>query len=212
MDFDEKNIDTQPLDIKPDGCVEEQVQAEELKKDNTFLEYLRDFTAVMVVIMLMFFLFFRIIVVSGPSMNDTLEDGDMLLLVSRVFYRNPKQGDIIVASKGSFRNGEPIIKRIIATEGQVVDIDFNTGAVYVDGVLLEETEYIKGSTKNPEGVRFPLTVDEGHVFVMGDNREDSLDSRSKEIGLIDERQILGKAIFLIYPGKDRDLGRIGVLN
>ena len=203
MDFEEKEQEVA------------EVSAQE-ENENVFLGYLRDFTAVMVAIMLLFFLFFRIIVVSGPSMNDTLEHGDMLLLVSRVFYHNPKQGDIIVASKESFRDGEPIIKRIIATEGQVVDIDFVAGSVYVDGVLLDESAYIKGSTINNEGKNFPLTVDAGRVFVMGDNREESLDSRSLQIGLIDERQILGKAIFLILPGQDaerkRELGRIGVLN
>ena len=187
-----------------------------IKKENTFLEYLRDFTAVIVVIMLLFFLFFRIIIVSGPSMNDTLEHGDMVLLVSRVFYRNPKQGDVIVASKDSFRNGEPIIKRVIATEGQVVDIDFISGTVTVDGVVLDESDYIKGTTVDHEGMQFPLVVEKGHVFVLGDNREVSLDSRSKEIGLIDTRQILGKAVFIMLPGENeqhkREFGRIGVLH
>ena len=140
----------------------------------------------------------------------------MLLLVSRVFYHNPKPGDIVVATKESFRDGEPIIKRIIATEGQVVDIDFLSGSVYVDGKLLEESDYIKGSTINQEGMRFPLVVKENHVFVMGDNREESLDSRSPQIGQIEVRQILGKAVFLILPGqteeKSRNFKRIGVLN
>ena len=205
MDFEELN-ENEPEVVTEEG------------NENNFLGYLRDFTAVMVAIMLLFFLFFRIIVVSGPSMNETLQHGDTLLLVSRVFYHNPKQGDIIVASKDSYRDGEPIIKRIIATEGQVVDIDSETGAVYVDGVLIDETGYAKGVTRInyiKESLKFPLTVKPGHVFVMGDNRENSLDSRSLQIGLIDERQILGKAVFLIYPGQntniEREIGRIGVL-
>ena len=200
MDFEEEKVE----------------QEQEELAENLFVSYLRDFTAVMVVVMLLFFLFFRIIIVSGPSMNDTLEHGDMLLLVSRVFYHNPKPGDIVVATKESFRDGEPIIKRIIATEGQVVDIDFLSGSVYVDGKLLEESDYIKGSTINQEGMRFPLVVKENHVFVMGDNREESLDSRSPQIGQIEVRQILGKAVFLILPGqteeKSRNFKRIGVLN
>ena len=200
------------MDFEEEKVAQEQNEPTE----NLFVSYLRDFTAVMVVVMLLFFLFFRIIIVSGPSMNDTLEHGDMLLLVSRVFYHNPKPGDIVVATKESFRDGEPIIKRIIATEGQVVDIDFLSGSVYVDGKLLEESAYIKGSTINQEGMRFPLVVKENHVFVMGDNREESLDSRSPQIGQIEVRQILGKAVFLILPGqteeKSRDFKRIGVLN
>ena len=198
---------------KPDETTPEKKE----NNENSFLGYLRDFTAVIVVVMLLFFLFFRIIVVSGPSMNDTLEHGDTLLLVSRVFYHDPKPGDIVVASKESFRDGEPIIKRIIATEGQKVDIDFKTGEVYVDDVLLDESAYIKGSTiNNPDLMKFPIIVKEGHVFVMGDNRENSRDSRSKDIGQIDERQILGKALFLIFPGADEDKAReykrIGVLD
>ena len=182
--------------------------------ENVFLGYLKDFSIILVVIMLVFFLLFRIIVVSGDSMYTTLHDGDFLLLASRVFYHNPKQGDIIVASKDSFRGGEPIIKRVIAVEGQTVNIDFPNGIVYVDGVALDEP-YITTPTNRQEGLAFPLTVEPGCVFVMGDNRDESWDSRSKEIGLIDERQILGKAIFLFYPAADhqgeREFSRIGVL-
>ena len=96
-----------------------------------------------------------------------------------------------------------------------MNIDFEEGIVYVNGTALDES-YVNTPTNLYEGVDFPLMVDEGCIFVMGDNREDSLDSRSLHIGLIDERQILGKAIFLIYPGQNpegkRDFGRIGVLN
>ena len=112
-----------------------------------------------------------------------------------------KEGDIIVAAKDSYGNGTPIVKRIIATEGQVVDIDFETGMVTVDGEILNEP-YIKSLTKMSEGVVFPLKVEEGCVFVMGDNRMNSKDSRDPVIGLIDEREILGKAIVLFLPGTD----------
>ena len=125
-------------------------------------------------------------------------------------------GDIVVASKDSFRNGSPIVKRVIATEGQSVDIDFTTGTVYVDGVALDEP-YIYSPTTNPEGMVFPLVVDEGCLFVMGDNRSRSMDSRDPEIGLIDKREILGKAILLMLPGNDegtvkRDFSRFGVIS
>jgi signal peptidase I len=132
-------------------------------------------------------------------MYDTLVDGDRLILVSNVLYRNPKQGDVIVASKNSFRDGECIIKRVIATEGQAVDIDFQLGVVYVDGVALQE-DYTHTMTNLDEGMQFPLIVPENCIFAMGDNRNASLDSRNPQIGFVDKREILGKAIFLMMPG------------
>lgn len=166
---------------------------------------LHDLFYVLAVFMAIYMFFFRIVVVVGPSMYDTLVDGDRLLLISSTFYTEPEQGDIIVASKKSFENGECIVKRVIATEGQTVDINFNTGVVYVDGIALEE-DYIYTSTTLYEGVSFPLYVEEGHVFVMGDNRSSSKDSRNPQIGLIDEREILGKAVFLLSPGAERNTG------
>ena len=184
------------------------------------LQYIQDLVKVLAVIVIVFSLMFRIVVVSGTSMNDTLLNGDYLLLLGDVFYRNPKQGDIIVASKSTYDSGEPIIKRVIATEGQWVDIDFSMGIVYVGDDLdhmdpLEEP-YTKTLTTLDEGTVFPLQVSEGCVFVLGDNRAGSKDSRDPEIGLIDEREILGKVIFLFIPGtnygrEEMDFGRIGVV-
>lgn len=179
------------------------------------LSYLHDLVFGLVGVLLVFMFLFRMVVVSGPSMMQTLQDGDSLLLLSNVLYRNPKCGDIVVASKDSFKDGEPIIKRVIATEGQTVDIDFEQGIVYVDGVALDEP-YTNTSTTLFQGVEFPLTVNEGCVFVLGDNRDDSMDSRSPRIGQIDKRELLGKAIFLAFPGiseetGERDFKRIGVL-
>ncbi len=180
----------------------------------TLLKDLRDLLVIIASFMLVYVLFFRAVVVVGDSMNDTLVNGDRLLLISRMLYRNPQQGDIIVASKDSFRDGEPIVKRVIATEGQVVDIDFNTGTVYVNGEALQE-DYISTPTISNSSVKFPLTVPKGCVFVLGDNRMNSLDSRSSQVGLIDEREILGKVIFLLIPGSDGshgfELGRIGLV-
>ena len=175
----------------------------------------RDYLVILILFMLVYILCFRVVIVVGDSMFDTLVDGDYLVLISNVFYSDPQYGDIIVASKDSYRNGECIVKRVIAKEGQVVDIDFKTGVVTVDGVQLEE-DYLFSETKLYEGVSFPLTVSEGCLFVMGDNRMDSKDSRSTEIGLIDMREVLGKAVFLLFPGDDhgeeeRDLARIGGL-
>ena len=179
------------------------------------LSYLHDIVFGLSSVLLVVMLLFRIVIVSGPSMMQTLQNGDRLIVLSNAVYKNPKAGDIIVASKDSFKDGEPIIKRVIATEGQKVDIDFKTGLVYVDDKVLYEP-YINTPTNLYEGVDFPLIVDEGCLFVMGDNRNDSKDSRSVEIGLIDRREILGKAIFLVIPGVDpdtekRELNRIGAL-
>ncbi len=177
------------------------------------LAYVHDLIYILAAVMVVFLLFFRVVVVSGSSMYDTLVDGDYLLLVGNLFSGTLKQGDIVVASKSSFREGEPIVKRVIATEGQTVDIDFLAGVVYVDGVALEE-DYTYTPTNLSEGTAFPLTVEEGHVFLMGDNRNRSQDSRSTEIGQVDCREIMGKAIFLVFPGTNegqdaRDFHRIG---
>lgn len=178
--------------------------------------YLHDVITYLIIICVVFLLLFRVVVVSGTSMNMTLLDGDYLLLVSNLFYGSPEQGDVIVASKASFDDGKPIVKRVIATEGQTVDII--NGIVFVDGKAIEEDYLSPGlTTHSSGGVTFPLTVEEGCVFVMGDNRSNSRDSRYPEIGLIDEREILGKAIFLFLPGtnKDtvpRDYSRIGAVN
>lgn len=185
-----------------------------LKK--SIMLYLHDLIYMLAAVMLVFLLLFRVVIVSGSSMYATLWDGDWLLVLSSVFYTEPEQGDIIIASKESFKNGEPIVKRVIADEGQTVDIDFDAGIVYVDGVALQE-DYIHNLTTTYEGVDFPLTVEEGCIFVMGDNRRESKDSRNPEIGLIDKREILGKAIFLMFPGtnegySEREFDRIGALS
>ena len=181
------------------------------------LEYLHDIVYILALILLVFTFCVRVVIVSGSSMFSTLVDGDYLLLLNRPLCGELKQGDIVVASMDRFRDGEAIVKRVIATEGQTVDIDFRAGIVYVDGVALEE-EYIFTPTHLSEGMEFPLVVDEGCVFLMGDNRGDSRDSRAPEIGLVDEREILGRAIFLMLPGTgrgeyavERDLSRIGGL-
>ena len=181
-------------------------------KQNVVL-YLHDLLHMMLFMIAVFLVAFRIIVVSGPSMYDTLLDGDYILLLSNVFYHNPQYGDIVVASKESFDDGKPIIKRVIATEGQTVDIDFEKGVVYVDGTALSEP-YTRTATTLWEGTEFPLTVEEGMIFVLGDNRNVSKDSRDPEIGLIDRREVLGKAVFCFFPGREKgelgfDFHRIG---
>ena len=195
---------------------EKKQEPEKLNWKQSIVLYLHDIVYMFVVLVFVLLLVFRVVIVSGTSMNMTLLDGDYLLLLSNTIYNDPKAGDIVVVSKDSFDNGTPIVKRIIATEGQTIDIDFATGTVTVDGVILEE-DYINNLTITRGGMEFPLTVEEGCVFAMGDNRMVSRDSRYPEIGQIDEREILGKAIFLMIPGTNknefpRDYGRIGAIS
>ena len=141
--------------------------------------------------------------VDGQSMRETLQDGDMLLILNDHLCGGYQPGDIVVLRKASFRDGKPLVKRVIATEGQTVDIDFEAGIVYVDGEALEE-DYIREPTWTPEGLDFPMTVPEGHIFVLGDNRNNSSDSRHKDLGPIDIRMVTGKAVFLLVPGVTAD--------
>ena len=187
--------------------------ASKVRRSNFLLSYLHDLVFLIAGVLLFFSLLFRIIVVSGPSMKNTLVDGDWLLLLDNAFYHEYDRGDIVVISKKAYDNGTPIIKRVIATEGQTVDIDFDEGVVYVDGQPLSE-EYTNTPTNLDEGVKFPLVVEEGCLFVLGDNRNESKDSRSPEIGLIDCREVLGKAVLLVFPGNEkgaleREFSRIG---
>ena len=157
----------------------------------------------------------RLVLVSGPSMRETLQDQDCLVVLNPLLCGSFDAGDVVIIQRETFRDGEPIVKRIIATEGQTVDIDFDAGVVYVDGAALEE-DYIRQPTYLEEGLEFPCTVPEGCVFVMGDNRNDSDDSRDPNLGPVDTREILGQAVFLLYPGMtagtwERDLSRIGPL-
>lgn len=178
--------------------------------------YLHDLVYMLAVVMVLLMLFFRIIIVDGPSMERTLLNGDYMLLVSNLFYKDPRPGDVVVVSKQAYDNGKPIVKRVIATEGQEVDIDFEEGIVYVDDVPLDEP-YTKTLTTLKEGNSFPQTVEPGCVFIMGDNRNNSKDSRSPQIGQVDEREIVGKVIFLLFPGtgmggtQARDFHRIGAV-
>ena len=199
--------------------MKKQAHKEEEKKltpGQSVAMYLHDLLWMLAVILFAFLVFFRIIVVSGPSMRQTLLDGDYLLLYSNLFYHQPQRGDVVVVSKQSYDNGKPIVKRVIATEGQIVDMDFDNGLVYVDGYPLEE-DYTNTLTNLDEGAIFPQIVEKGCVFVMGDNRNNSKDSRSLEIGQVDKREILGKVALLLYPGTDggtqaRDMQRIGKVN
>lgn len=142
----------------------------------------------------------RIIGVDGESMMPTLHNRDMLLLQS-IGY-SPEQGDVVVLSTKDFRNGSPIVKRIIAVGGQTVDIDYDTNTVYVDGVALDEPYILETMRALPESFATHVEVPEGSIFIMGDNRNNSTDSRSPELGVVDQRCVLGKALFILLPFQD----------
>ncbi len=168
-------------------------------QDNKFVYGVYDLVSVIlsavVAIMLIFTFVFRFVGVVGSSMEPNLSENDWLL-VSAISNR-AKYGDVVIVTQPNDFN-EPIVKRVIATENQEVDINFETGDVFVDGKKLDEP-YIQGSTTDKFEVDFPVTVPEGHVFVMGDNRNHSSDSRSSKIGFIDENYILGKVKLRVFP-------------
>lgn len=162
-------------------------------------------------VVIIFSLFFRIATIVGPSMQNTLYNGERVIISN--FLYTPKYGDIVVVSRNTNNSvdsadtsREPIIKRVIATEGQYVDINFETGKVYVGADLSNMSElsepYVNSPTTLKYDIEFPVYVKEGHIFVLGDNRNNSTDSRSStigDLGLIDERYVLGKAVYRIWP-------------
>ena len=167
-------------------------------------------------VVLLFTFVIRLIGVDGSSMEPTLKHGDRLLVLNSLLYNDYEYGDVVVLRKDTFLQ-EPVVKRVIATENQTVDIDFEAGIVYVDGVALQE-DYTYTPTNVQEGIIFPITIADGCIFAMGDNRNGSKDSRHPSIGMIDKREVLGKAVFLLFPGMGeeeneakRDFDRIGVV-
>lgn len=149
-----------------------------------------------------FIVFFLIMVfiarpvrVDGHSMNPTLVDNDWLIV--RTGYYVPQHGDIVIVSREQ-QNESPLVKRVIAVGGDSVDIDFTAGVVFVNGEKIEEL-YVAEPTYRQGDVQFPLIVPEGYVYVMGDNRNHSLDSRYTEVGLIETERLLGKAMFRLFP-------------
>ena len=167
----------------------------------------------LIICVIIFAFFIRVIDVVGTSMNPTLNNNDKML-VSGLFYK-PSVGDVVVFKKNEYDPDKALVKRVVAVEGQEINIDFDKGIVYINGQPIVE-DYILEPTLNKLDFIGPKTVPEGCVFVMGDNRNYSKDSRDPEIGLIDCRQILGKALVLVLPGqqgadKTRNFDRIGAL-
>jgi len=152
-------------------------------------------SSAIVIVMVCFTFVFRLVGVLQRSMQPTLYEGQSLIVGAMI--RNPKYGDIVIVTDPTHAN--PLVKRVIAVGGQEIDIDFEEGEVYVDGKKLDEP-YIAEKTQRQFDVEFPLTVPEGSIFVMGDNRNDSLDSRSADIGCVRIQCLLGKVYFRLAPG------------
>ena len=194
----------------PDTIVVEEQESRNIA--SSIFDYFEIFVISIITVLMVFSLFLRIARVDGGSMNQTLQNGESLV-ISNLFYE-PKQGDIIVFHLCQ-ENGynQPIVKRVIATEGQRVVIDITAKKTYIDGVeLIEEYTYFKTDEYNMSYFntayldqsddghwRYVVTVPEGKLFVMGDNRNGSTDSRSRSIGLVDKNTVLGKALFRISP-------------
>ena len=192
-----------------------QEQEKQTATGRDLYEWVQSLVGSVLVVVAIFTFVIRMMGVDGHSMLNTLQHGDRLLVVNSMLYHDYKYGDIVILRKDGVFDDDPIVKRVIAVEGQTVDIDFAEGIVYVDGEALEE-DYIREPTYTAEGTEFPLTVPEGSIFVMGDNRNGSSDSRDYRLGTVDTRYVIGKAAFLIFPGPDyetekRDFKRIGVI-
>ena len=187
---------------------------EEEKGDPLYECYgiLHDIAYVLMIVTLLFVFVVRLVGVDGKSMLPTLHHGDYLILESNFLYGDDdiEAGDIVVLTVPYYKE-EPIVKRVIATEGQTVDIDFQNHLVYVDGAALDES-YLMDYTGQESwynwtgeyAMEYPATVPENCIFVLGDNRNNSTDSRFAPVGMVDTRCILGKVLAVALPGETRD--------
>lgn len=198
----------------PELLESEPIKVEKRTVAGDVIEWLEILATAVISVVIVFSLVFRIATIDGDSMKNTLHGANKLtgaigdkVIITNLGYE-PKAGDIVVVSRNVENSVDaqntseaPIIKRVIAVGGQTVDINFKSGKVYVDGLLLKEN-YIYTKTTDKYDVEFPVYVPEGYIFVLGDNRQNSLDSRSSKIGengLIDTRYVLGHAIYRIFP-------------
>ena len=193
MKRDRKEKKEKPEKEKRDKAVKE---TDGTKAARDTYDWIQSLTSALMFCVIIFVFFIRLVYVNGSSMYPTLNNND-LMLVSRFLY-TPDTGDIVVFKKDAYDANKALVKRVIATEGQVININFETGQVFVDGVELKE-DYIRDLTHNKLDFIGPQTVPDGCVFVMGDNRNESTDSRNILIGMVDARLIIGKVLYVVYP-------------
>lgn len=217
----------EPLPEQPEEAEEASAEPEEdpavQQREKQYENYtmLLEMARVLAVITVVFVFLVRMVIVDGSSMFPTLVDRDFLILESNFLYRNVEAGDVVVMNVDAFDG--PIVKRVIATEGQEVYIDFEAGEVFVDGEPVEEPYIFEPTYRSNReiglGMEYPLTVPEGCIFAMGDNRNHSSDSRYSPMGCVETERILGRVLFIAVPGSQtneygeivsaRKWGRIG---
>ncbi|MEA4824215.1 MAG: signal peptidase I [Clostridiaceae bacterium] len=195
---------SEPNEIRPpEETIEEAVPEKNPRHDpgRELFDWAESLVPALVFVVLLFVFAVRLIGVDGDSMLPTLQSRNYLI-VSDLYY-DPTPGDIVVMTKEGFLinqygREDSFVKRIIAVEGQTVDIDYDAGIVYVDGEALDEP-FTYSPTNRRGDMKFPQTVPEGCVFVLGDNRNGSTDSRYTYVGMVDERYIVGRVLLRILP-------------
>lgn len=181
-----------------------QEQTEEKKKaegrfSSELFSWGESLMAVLIFFVVVFTFFVRLIGVDGTSMYPTLQDRS-IMLVSNLGY-TPEKGDIVVLRKEGFYSDQPIVKRVIATGGDTIDIDPVTGDVIVNGEVLDEPYILEkiNTLERMGDLTYPQTVPEGCIYVLGDNRNGSTDSRWSSLGMVDERYVLGHVLSVVFP-------------
>jgi len=201
------------INVKNNEVEEEDSEDAAWKVRMELYDWLQCIVTAIICGVLIFIFIGRTIGVEGRSMMLTLKHNDRVIMSN--FLYEPGNGDIVVFLSPSEKFDYPLVKRVIASEGDMVDINFEVGDVFVNGVLLNEP-YINAVTTSSYDFQGPVIVPRGYVFVLGDNRNSSTDSRDSSVGLVDTRYILGKVLFILIPGLDdqgnRDWGRFGAVS
>lgn len=178
---------------------DEDAVPQEILNRREVYDWIQCLITALIICVMIFVFFIRVIDVVGTSMLPTLQHGNKMLVSG--FLYEPKYGDVVVFKADSYDPDKALVKRVIAVGGDDINIDFDKGIVYVNGEPIEEP-YINELTKTKLDFIGPKEVPEGCVFVMGDNRNASTDSRDSRIGMVDSRLILGKVYFVLFPLDD----------